>query len=213
MDIFEPPLDDAYPNPALAQHIQLAQYEKYVQNNTEQIYMLSLGEQCKRQNIGATYSSLSAHIHITEKNKIRYKRNTKEETGRTEESLANAESIGNDILEILDKESQEENIRTEVTSVESNRNETNEIIDDDDRIYNTSCKIEITVSCDMPVASTSSRTFTSRSVETISWTLSMISGVAASMKHPERGASHMDYHPLKVFWRSIKSKYDIFTEK
>ncbi|XP_018351545.1 PREDICTED: uncharacterized protein LOC108754027 [Trachymyrmex septentrionalis] len=81
--------------------------------------MLSLGEQCKRQNIGTTYSSLSAHIHITEKNKIRYKRtaNTEEETGRMEESLANAESIGNYIIGILDKESQEENVRMEVTSV------------------------------------------------------------------------------------------------
>ena len=29
--------------------------------------------------------------------------NTEEETGRTEESLANAESIGNDIIGILDK--------------------------------------------------------------------------------------------------------------
>lgn len=41
MDIFEPPLDDAYPDPALAQyeHVQVAQYEheEHVQNNTGQI--------------------------------------------------------------------------------------------------------------------------------------------------------------------------------
>ena len=55
-------------------------------------------------------------------------------------------------------------------------------------IPNCSCKIEITVPCDMPVASTSSCTFTCRSVKTISWTLSIISGVAASIGRPERGA-------------------------
>jgi len=38
-------------------------------------------------------------------------------------------------------------------------------------ISNYSCKIEITMPCDMPAASTSSRTFTRRSVKTISWTL------------------------------------------
>ena len=58
-------------------------------------------------------------------------------------------------------------------------------------ILNCSCKIEITVPCDMPVASTSSRTFTRRSVKTISWILSMISDVAASIGRLERGASHV----------------------
>ena len=42
----------------------------------------------------------------------------------------------------------------------------------------------------MPVASTSSRT--RRLVKTISWTLSMISGIAASIGRPERGALHVD---------------------
>ena len=50
-------------------------------------------------------------------------------------------------------------------------------------ISNCSCKIEITVLCDMPVTSTSSR-FTRRSVKTISWTLSMISGVAPQLDVP-----------------------------
>ena len=59
-------------------------------------------------------------------------------------------------------------------------------------IPNCSCKIEITVPCDMPVVSTSSRTFICRSVKTISWTLSMISGTAASIGHPEQDASHVD---------------------
>jgi len=36
-------------------------------------------------------------------------------------------------------------------------------------ISNCSCKIEITVPCDIPVTSTSSRIFTRRSVKTISW--------------------------------------------
>ena len=62
-------------------------------------------------------------------------------------------------------------------------------------IPNCSCKIEITVPCDMPVASISSRTFTRRSVKTISWILSMISGVAASIGHSERDASHVDVRP------------------
>jgi len=49
----------------------------------------------------------------------------------------------------------------------------------------------------MPVASTSSRTFTRQSVKTIPWTLSMISGVAASIGCPERGGctTHVDIRP------------------
>jgi len=61
---------------------------------------------------------------------------------------------------------------------------------------NCSCKIEVTVPCDMPVASTSLRTFTRRSIKTIPWTLSMISGVAASIERPERGTSHVDVRPF-----------------
>ena len=47
----------------------------------------------------------------------------------------------------------------------------------------------------MPVASTSLRTFTHRSVKIILWILSMISGVAASVGRSERGASHVDVRP------------------
>jgi len=38
MNIFEPLLDDAYPDPVLAQHVQLEyEQEERVQDNTEQI--------------------------------------------------------------------------------------------------------------------------------------------------------------------------------
>ena len=37
--------------------------------------------------------------------------------------------------------------------------------------------------------------FTRRSVKTISWALSMISDIAASIGRPERGASHVDVRP------------------
>jgi len=61
-------------------------------------------------------------------------------------------------------------------------------------IPNCSCKIGTPVSCDMPMASISSLTFTLRSVKTISWTLSMMSDVAISIERPERGASHVEIH-------------------
>ena len=60
---------------------------------------------------------------------------------------------------------------------------------------NCSCKIEITVPCDMPVASTSSRIFIRQLVKTISWILSTISGVAISIGCPKRSASHVDVRP------------------
>ena len=67
----------------------------------------------------------------------------------------------------------------------------------DSFFINCSCKIEITVPCDILVSSTSLCTFTRWSVlvKTISWTLSMISGVAASIGRLERDASHVDVRP------------------
>ena len=55
-----------------------------------------------------------------------------------------------------------------------------------------SCKIENIVPCDMPVDSTISRTFIRRSLKTISWILSIISGVVTSTGRPERCSSFVD---------------------
>ena len=48
-------------------------------------------------------------------------------------------------------------------------------------------------------------TFTCRSVKTISWTLSMISGVAASIERPERGASYVDVRPRLNLFTQLQS--------
>ena len=59
-------------------------------------------------------------------------------------------------------------------------------------ILNCSCKIEITVPCDMCGFN---KPRTCRSVKIISWTLSMIFGVTASIGRPERDALHVDVRP------------------
>ena len=60
---------------------------------------------------------------------------------------------------------------------------------------NFSNKIENTVPCDMHMASTISRTLIRRSFKTISWILSIISGVVTSTGRHERFLYFMDVQP------------------
>ena len=75
-----------------------------------------------------------------------------------------------------------------------------------DRLFHTQLFVQNWNHCDMPMISTSSHTFTRRSVKTISWTLSMISGEADSIGRPERGTSHVDVRPRLNLFTQLYSR-------
>jgi len=75
-----------------------------------------------------------------------------------------------------------------------------------DRLFHTQLFVQNWNHCDMPMISTSSHTFTRRSVKTISWTLSMISGEADSIGRPEWGTSHVDVRPRLNLFTQLYSR-------
>lgn len=58
-------------------------------------------------------------------------------------------------------------------------------------------KIDITESCDMPVASTTSRTFNLLSANTTSWIFSIVSGAVTFFGRLERSASFVHVRPVR----------------